>query len=184
MPSNAANLKIVPMDVYYDDVHLGFIEGDIGMSTETTEKEATAHQTGEDPISTVVTGTAVNVTLALKEYTKENLKLAFSTIGGTHTPTGSGATEVFGIGSSKNFQNVYQFAKRLRFHPVSRPESDHSEDWTFWKAYPRMEEINFSGSEFVSIPLTFRIFEDPSKPAGVNKLCIGDSTQSEFDDEV
>lgn len=177
MASNVENIKLAPMNIEYGGVDLGYLDGDIEMTTEITTKEITAHQTGEDPISTIITGTKVSLSFTLKEVSTANLKLAMATLGGTHTPTGGSGTELFGIGSSKKFQNVFADAKRLVMHPVSNEASDRSEDWNYWKAYMKMESLTWSGEEFQTIPVTVEIFEDPTKPKEINKVAIGDGSQ-------
>ena len=98
--------------------------------------------------------------------------------GNSFIPEGASATEVFGVGSSKDFQNIYVYAKKLVLHPKRLLASDKTEDITFFKAFPVLSSMVLSGENVRVLPVTFKVYPDTSIVDRVNLFAIGDSTQS------
>jgi len=96
--------------------------------------------------------------------------------GGSFTP--DGGTEVFGMGTFKNFENMFKFASKLRLHPVRLLDGDLSSDYTFHKAIPNLTGVTFSGENVFTLPLTFKIYPAEGVDSRVNYFSIGDGSQS------
>ena len=91
----------------------------------------------------------------------------------TITVTTQGIAAVTGWGESKRFTNLSNDTKILKLHPANTAESDITRDLVFWKAYPMLESITKSGENPQTINLTFKIFPDSSRDAGVNIFACG-----------
>ncbi len=89
------------------------------------------------------------------------------------------ASETFGLGFSRQFAQTYDRARRLILHPVRLDADDHSEDRMFWKAYAKADAMSHSGEEVLTMPVTFEIYPDESKPDAIALMCHGDYTQYE-----
>lgn len=174
---NVQNIKIKACQVFWGGEDLGYIDGAIELATEETVFDITTHQTGTQVIGNIRTGLSVEVTMNLKESDVAKLKKILSASGGAHTPEGSGTTELFGWGTEKQFTGTFADAKRLVLHPMDMGDSK-AEDWNFWKAYPILNgSLQFSGEEAQTIPLTFKIYMDTTKPKAINMFAIGDGSQ-------
>lgn len=156
----------------------GFTDGNIEMTTEPQNVDVTAHQRGTEVLSHIRTGTNVEAAISFKETTVAQLRRVFLHHGGEFTPSGASGTQLVGWGSSKQFLNTIDQAKKLRLHPKVLSASDRSRDVTFWLAYPNPESLAFSGEEILMQPVTFAVYEDDTKPAAINKFAIGDSSQT------
>jgi hypothetical protein len=156
---------------------LGFLDGDIEWSVGKSMVDITAHQRGAEVLGSIMNGTECEVTLSLKETTKEKLLKALRGQGGSFIPEGVDATELTGFGQYKNFTNSTKYASRLVLHPVNKMESDRSEDICFWLAFPMLESITFSGENIQTIPLTFKIYPDLTKDHTIQHFAVGDWTQ-------
>lgn len=156
---------------------LGSIEGDIEVAFEESFIDVTSHATGVTPVAQLKNGvSSVEVTLNLQETTKEKMKKMFTKSGGSFTP--DGGTEVFGMGTFKNFENMFKYATKLRLHPVRLLDGDRSEDMTFHKAIPNLTGLTFSGENVFTLPLTFKVYPAEGIDARVNYFSIGDGSQS------
>ncbi len=174
---DVTNIKIKPCQVFWGGEDLGYIDGSIELTTEESVYDITTHQTGTQVIGNIRTGVSAEVTVNLKESDVAKLKKILTASGGTHTPEEPGASELFGWGTAKQFTGTFADAKRLVLHPIHMGESK-AEDWNFWKAYPLLNgALTFSGEEAQTIPLTFRIYMDASKPSAINLFAIGDGDQ-------
>lgn len=159
------------------EAELGCVEGDIEVAFEESFAEVKCHDTGTTPIASLKTGVNnVEVTMSALETTKAQLKTLFVKTNGSFTP--ESGTEVFGMGTFKNFENMFKFASKLRLHPARLLPGDLSEDWTFHKAIPVLTGITFSGENPLTLPLTFKVYPDETKNARVNYFSIGDGSQS------
>lgn len=159
------------------ELQLGCVNGDIEVSFEETFAEVKCHDTGTTPVAILKTGVSnVGVSMSLLETTKSKLRVLFAKTGGAFTP--EGGTEVFGMGTFKNFENMFKYASKLRLHPVRLLPGDLSEDWTFHKAIPKLQGITFSGENPLEFPLEFQVLPDETKNARVNYFSIGDGSQN------
>lgn len=157
----------------------GCIEGNIEYTPNEEVVDVTCHQHGTTVISGIRSGMSPEVVLSFKETSMAQLRRVFLHPGGAHTPAGASGTEVFGLGSSRQFFQTIDQSKKLRLHPIRLDETDYSQDRTFWLAYPNLDTISHSGEEILMLPVTFKIFPDFTKPAQVNMMCIGDFSQLE-----
>lgn len=156
---------------------LGCIDGEIEVAFEETFVDVNCHAEGTTPVAQLKTGVGnVEVTVNLEETTKAQMKKMFTKSGGSFIP--DGGTEVFGMGTFKNFENMFKYATKLRLHPVRLLDGDRSEDWTFHKSVPNLEGLTFSGEEVFTLPVTFKVFPDATKDPRVNYFAIGDGSQS------
>ena len=156
---------------------LGCIEGDIEVSFEESFIDVTCNAEGVTPVAQLKNGvSSVEVSMSLQETTKEKLKKMFVKSGGSFTP--DGGTEVFGMGTFKNFENMFKFATKLRLHPVRLLDGDRSEDYTFHKAIPNLTGVTFSGENVFTLPLTFKVYPAEGIDNRVNYFSIGDGSQS------
>lgn len=156
---------------------LGCVEGDIEVAFEESFIDINCHAEGATPVGQLKNGvSSVEVTLNILETTKAQMKKMFTKSGGSFTP--DGGTEVFGMGTFKNFENMFKYATKLRLHPVRLLDGDRSEDFTFHKAMPNLTGLTFSGENPFNIPVTFKIYPAASIDKRVNYFSIGDGTQS------
>lgn len=158
-------------------VDLGCMEGNIEVAFEESFLDVKCHESGVTPIAQLKTGVSnVEITMSALETTKAQLKKLFTYTGGSFTPTNG--TEVFGMGTYKNFENMFKYAKKLVLHPVNRLAGDKSEDLTFHKAIPNLSGLTFSGEETFKVPLTFKVFPAENVNSRVNYWSYGDGSQN------
>lgn len=156
---------------------LGCIDGDIEVAFEETFAEVKCHDTGTTPVASLKTGVSnVEVTFSALETTPAQLKKLFVKTNGSFTP--ESGTEVYGMGTFKNFENMFKYASKLRLHPARLLVGDLSEDWTFHKSIPKLTGITFSGENPLTLPIAFEVFPDETKNPRVNYFSIGDGSQS------
>lgn len=156
---------------------VGCVEGDIEVSFEESFIDITCHAEGITPIGQIKNGiSSVEVTLNLEETTPNQLKKMFVKTGGSFIP--NAGSELFGMGTHKNFANMFNFATKLRLHPASLALSDKSRDLTFHKAIPNLTGITFSGENVLTLPVTFKVFPAAGVNKRVNYFSYGDSSQA------
>ncbi len=157
---------------------IGFIDSNIELSFPEDLVDITSHQTGTMVLGQIRTGFQPEITINFKETSVAQLKKVLTQIGSSMIPVGASATEVVGMGTSKLFSNTMSQATKLLMHPVALPSSDKSRDITAWKAYPMLESLNYSGEEILTIPVTFKLYQDTTKQPGQDYLSFGDSSQT------
>lgn len=156
---------------------VGCIEGEIEASFEESFLDVTCHSEGVTPVAQLKTGvSSVEITMNLEETTKAQMKKMFVKTNGSFIP--DGGTEVFGMGTYKNFDNMFKYAAKLRLHPKRLLPADRRDDITFHKAIPNLSGLTFSGEAVFTIPVTFKVFPAPGVDSRVNYFSIGDGTQS------
>lgn len=168
---------------YYGDVavDLGYTDGDIELGHEETMVDLTAHQTGTQVLGHIATGNSLSLTLSLKETAVSQLRKMIATgEGDAMIPDGTGvsSTEVFGWGTSRQFKQTQDRARKLVLHPIALPASNMSRDITIWKAYPKVASLTFSGENVLMIPVDFSIYPDYSKQDKVRMCVFGDASQA------
>lgn len=185
-----------PRYLEFNGVSLGSSSSPVDLKIETKTKDIVCDQLGEEVIDTINTGVNFEVTTTLKEVTVALLKsmteaIAVSEIPGVcslpehtdqaacelATETWTPGTEVLGFGTSKIGTNYSSIAQKLVARPLNAADDDYSDDWCFWKAYPVIEGITFSGNDDLELPVTFKIIADTTKPKAVSKVVKGDHTQ-------
>lgn len=158
-------------------VYLGVLQEDVEVSLEETTLELTGHQTGTTLLADLRQGVSATITLTLQESDNPKRKTLFSnTAGGTYTP--SGGTEVFGWGNLKQGMSTITDAVKLVLHPVALEASDRSRDLCFFKAYPLIDTLTFSGENPETLSISFKAYIDQDRPKGVNLFAFGDHTQT------
>lgn len=156
---------------------VGFLDGNIELSVEDAYADITAHQSGGDILARIMTAKNVSMSFTLKETSTSQLrKVVLASGGASFTPAGAGATEVFGLGQSKLF--TQQETKKLVMHPKVLGAADKSRDLTFWKVALNFESVSFSPEEIMMVPVTAQVFPDETKNSRINKVVIGDGTQT------
>ena len=168
---------------YYGDsaIDLGYTDGDIELGHEETMVDLTAHQTGTQVLGHIATGNSLSLTLSLKETAVSQLRKMIATgEGDAMIPDGTGvsSTEVFGWGTSRQFKQTQERARKLVLHPIALPASNMSRDITIWKAYPKVASLTFSGENVMMIPVDFSIYPDYSKQDKVRMCVFGDASQA------
>ena len=159
--------------------NIGFIAGDIAVAIEEQMADITAHESGTNVLSQIRTGKSVELTVTFKETSVAQLRKIFALHSGQSlTPAGANATEVFGWGQSRDFTQTLSQAAKLTLHPVVLGASDLSRDWTFWKAYPMLDSLTFSGENVHEIPVTFKVYPDSTKNSRIRYFAMGDGTQT------
>jgi hypothetical protein len=171
-----ANVKVEPVNISWNAVDLGYIEGDIEVKWEENGVEVTAHQEGTNILDVIRTGKKVELTVVLKELSTTQLQTLLEVQGGSKTP-GAG-TKVSGWGSSQDFTGQLADAQKLILHPLRVAAGTYTSDLFFWKAYPLLDTLKYSGESLQNMSLTFRIFPDLSKDTAIRLGGFGDHTQT------
>lgn len=161
------------------DVYLGLLDGDVSVAFEEATLELNAHQTGVSVLADLRQGVNATVSLTLKESDNALRKEMFvGSAGGAVTGTSS---EVFGWGSIKQGLSTIVQAGKLVMHPVALDSSDKTRDLCFWKAYPLISSLTFSGENPEVMEIEFKCYLDSSKAEGINLFAFGDWTQTGLD---
>jgi len=173
------NINVGPMNVNWSGSALGFTEGDIELTFIEDLVDVTAHQEGTNVLSSIRTGKRAELSITMKETNRELVKYMLQNSGQSITASG-GASAVVGWGSGRDFTQVLSQAGKLTLHPVTKGNTDYSEDITFWKAYPKPDSFVFSGENPKMLTIEFLIYPDTSKAAQARLGVIGDATTGSF----
>lgn len=173
MAQTLANIIVKPCTITWNEVELGYTQGDVEISMEEQGVDITAHQSGSEVLDHIRTGSNVEVTLTVQETSMAQLQTLFEVAGGAHTPTSG--TEASGWGRSQRFSGQLADAQLLVLKPVGA--SDNSENISFWKAYPMVNSMVISAENPRAVEVTFKCFDDTTKESAVSKFLIGDQTQ-------
>lgn len=158
------------------DVYLGLLDGDVEVSFEEATLPLTAHQTGTTLLADLRQGVNATVSLTLKESDNAIRQTLFAgTAGGSVVGTTS---TVYGWGDKKQGLSSIIDAARLILHPVALDDADMSRDMCFWKAYPLISSIVFSGENPEVMAIEFKCYIDDRKASGINLFMFGDHTQT------
>lgn len=157
---------------------LGYCDGEIEFTPGEDKEDVMSHQTGKGKLGSITTGFSPKVKMTLKETSTAQIIKAFIAAGATLTPTGSSSTQVVGYGTGKLFQSNFGRQAQLRLHPVALGSTDYSRDITFWKTYPVIGAMHFSGEKVLMLPLEFEVYQDSSKNSLIDYFAIGDGTQT------
>lgn len=141
MASDIKNVKLGVCKVTFDGKDLGYTKGGVEVSVKTETHKVNVDQFGKTPINEYIMGREVTVKVPLAETTLENLVaimpgavLTTDTLDTTkkvvNVPTGIGS-------------NLLDIAKQLVLHPIGKPDSDKSDDFTVFKA-ATAGALNFS----------------------------------------
>jgi len=175
-PADVNSLMTIAVIYKGASTYLGLLDGDVETSFEETLLDINAHQTGSTILTQLRQGVSANVSLTLKECTTELYKAFITAAGEAYTPIGG--TELYGWGGSKLGLNTLNNARKLNFHPVNVVSTDHTQDLTFWLAYPTPDSVTYSGENPQVMSLSFTAFLDDTKPEGISLFAFGDATQT------
>ena len=159
----------------------GCIKGDIEISGFSQQVLAiTCHASGTTEKDSRITGyDKPEMSFILQETDKESLQKIMVMYGmPVFTPVGVDKEAVFGYGPA----NVGGANPKVQIelHPVDKDASDKTNDWTIWRAELGLDTFNFSGENLSEIPVTFSIYPDETKPAGIQFLMVGDATKAGY----
>ncbi len=158
------------------DVDLGLLDSDVEVAFEEATLELLTHQTGTTVRADLRQGVNATISLTLKESDNTLRQNMFAnTAGGT---VAGGSSTVYGWGSVKQGLSTMVEAGRLILHPVALASNDYSRDLCFWKAYPLISSIVFSGENPEIMAIEFKCYLDDSKSENINLFMFGDHTQA------
>lgn len=177
----ATGLSFKVTTVGQEKKSIGCIQGDIELSGFEQQKiEITCHASGTTVKDERITGYAKpEISFTLQETDKESLKELLVMYGmPVFTPVGADKEEVFGYGPA-NVGGSNPKVK-IEMHPVELDATDKSSDWNIWKAELGLETFNFSGENLSTVPATFSIYPDETKPKGIQFFMIGDAEKAGY----
>ena len=158
------------------DFDLGLLQGDIEMGAAPAYFTVTAQQSGLTPRAALYQGVeSLEASTTMLETQNSQLKEIYG-LYGSDGFVPSGGTEVFGIGTSKQGQNLLVDAARLVFKDVNAV--DDSNNRTFMLAIPKPDSLVFSGENPRTLSVTWQGFIDDQIDSRVSALNFGDETQS------
>lgn len=154
---------------------LGHLDGEIEISgLAVTTIDLTAHATGTTVLEQRITGfEQAEVSLSLKETDLAKIRKMLTKTGSAYTPAGIDAQEVIGFGTELKC-NAKAAGSKLTLVPKCPPTvNPDSRNLNFPNALAVMDTLTYSGEEFNTIPVTFRVLADETLPAKVNRFYIG-----------
>lgn len=158
---------------------IGFVDGDVEVGLTEDILDVTSHQTGTQIIQGLRTGRNIsNLTVAMKESDAAKLKAIIETSGSEYTPAGGTAVSAWGSEDTKSFAGITPVCRKLILHPIRKLEADLTEDWCFWRAYPILQGVVFSGENARITNVEFKILPDSMLDAEARLFVYGDHTQN------
>jgi len=155
---------------------LGILEGDVELSPTFSNLIVKAHQTGVTPRAALFQGIdALEVTTTMQETQNSNLSQIYG-LYGTESFIPSAGESVFGVGTSKQGQNLLVDAARLTLKDVNAV--DDSLNRTLMLAIPVPGTLLFSGEAQRTLDITWQGFLDDSKNSQISGLLFGDEQQT------
>lgn len=157
-----SQMELTPMRVTFDGQDLGGTLGNISFTAKYMKANIMADQSGQTVRDRRVSGIEVTLTTELTEIQNKDIwKVVFPHA--TKIGTGTGA-----LAAIKFDQNVgdgdLANAKQLILHPLSKPDSDLSTDYTFFKAVASAESsITFGPTEQARLKIVWNILPDESQ---------------------
>jgi hypothetical protein len=159
------------------DLDLGLLDGDISISFNVSTLDITAHQFGEQVLERKIIGQNLDaITVTMKETAAAKIKALLEATATEFTP-GSG-TAVTAAGTSQNQRSTAAASRKLVFHPVSNDATNLTEDYAFWRAWPQISSINFSGTSENTVEVEFQIIRDELLDKSADIWVKGDHTQN------
>jgi len=160
---------------YGKDLNMGLLNGNVELSLAPANFIVTAHQSGVTPRAALYQGLeTAEVGLELLETTDSNLKEVYGVYGTTGFTPGAG-TEVYGVGTSKQGENLLPYAARLELKPVNAV--DDTQNTTLMLALPVPDTLVFSGEDPKTLSVTFQGYVDDGKDNRISSVLFGDPTQ-------
>lgn len=154
---------------------LGLLEGDIEFNYTPSLNVVTSQQTGVTPRAALYQGAeTIEATTVMQETQNSNLKEIYGLFGTSgFTPSTS---EVFGIGTSKQGQNILVDAARLTLKDVNAV--DETNNRSFMLAVPTPESLIFSGENPRTLSITWQGYIDDTVDSRVSAILFGDELQA------
>lgn len=156
---------------------LGLIQGDISESLAPAVLDVTTQQNGLTPVLALLQGIeTAEVTTTLLETAYQKIQDIYKLYGGEIT--GQDSSAIFGLGTSRQGENLLPYAARLELVPVNENNSANAAFLTL--AIPVPNELVFSGENPRTLDVTWRGYADELAPAEVSVAGFGDPSQFPF----
>lgn len=165
------NISLSPMQVNYNGVDLGGTAGGVDISIKYDMADIHVDQFGKSVIDKVVSGVEFHVKTTLAEIkNKDNWKVAFPSAYEVTSST-KGVYFTMAVGD-----HLLSHAEQLVLHPLEAAASDHTTDYTFYKAVAtEVSEVKYGPDKQVGLSVQFVILPDTSvSPA--QYMYFGDTT--------
>lgn len=165
-------------------IDLGFLDGDVELTLDEQVFDITSHQTGTQVIGSLRTGITVGpISMSLKETTAAKLKEFMEASAAVEYTVGANTVTAIGsLSGSKQFSNTFIDAKTLVLHPTKKGDAEIDEDFCFWKAYPNLNSLTFSGESNRMLSIDFNIFLDERRVNQANQVVIGTDNGGNWQD--
>lgn len=157
------------------DFELGLLQGDVELTLSPANFIVQAHSSGVTPRAALYQGIdTLEATTELLETQNSQLKAIYGLYGTDGFTPGAG-TEVFGVGTSKQGQNLLIDAGRLVLKDVNA--ADDTNNRSLMLCIPIPDSLVFSGENPRTLSLTWQGFVDDQIDSRVSALLFGDQTQ-------
>lgn len=164
---DATKLRIGACRVKYNSVDLGYTADGVEITIEQDWRDFVADQDGSTVLDRALIGQKATVSMKLREITATNINKAL--------PTSTLSTSIVkGGGELAGANKAYASAQALNLHPLSKDDTDTSEDWDFPKAYPTGAiTVPMGSGKDVEIPITFMCFPNQAGTRGERLYSYG-----------
>lgn len=152
---------------------LGGTSGGIEVSISGEMVDVKADQTGAQILDQILNATNVELSMTILELSPENWRTLLGEVIGDIVM--GDTSEVTGLGDSKRFKNMSQYSGELVLTPVGA--LDLSNNLHFWRVFPMLDSINYSGEDLAQMGLTWRALRDTTKDSRINLMVNGDGEQ-------
>lgn len=155
-------------------IDLGQTSEGVEVTFEPTLFDISPNQTGVTIADQIIQGFNVACSMGIIQLTEDRWqKLVGAGMGNTIV---SGAKTLVGFGTGKNFESSFQYAGRLILHPVRLAAASRDEDINIWKCLPSAESVTYSGTDLLTMALSFSALVDTGKATAINIMARGDSS--------
>lgn len=142
----------------------------------TAPQVATALAAALDPLSAFVATANSNEVTCTNAAVGITSAPSIGNSGFTINVSVAGSNALPGWGTSKDFTSMLAGALKLVFHPVAVASNDLSKDIAFWKAYPKLNSLVWSGEKEKKVTIAFKIFPDLTKDVANRWFVFGNHT--------
>lgn len=132
MASDIKNVKLGVCKVTYGGTDLGYTKGGVEVTVKTETHKVNVDQFGKTPINEYIMGREVTVKAPLAETTLENLVKIMP--GATLVTDAVDTTKKVVNVPTAIGTNLLDIAQQLVLHPIGKPDTDKSDDFTVFKA--------------------------------------------------
>lgn len=109
MAGTLSNIRVEPVQVFWDEDDLGFCDGDISIELTEDMVDITAHQEGTNVIDRIITGHSAEATLTLKETSAAQIAVLLKAGGAAATAAAEVTNITFVADSAGSLNNKYFF---------------------------------------------------------------------------